>query len=438
MIFARSLRRGAAAAVALGLLALPAQAVEIEEVTSPGGILFWLVEEPSIPIVSVEISFDGGARLDPEEKPGLANFMTGLLEEGAGDLDATGFAKARDDLAARFGFDSGRDSISVSARMLVEEADASAELMALALASPRFDSEPVERVRTQIMSGLAREETDPNAIASRIWFSRSFEGHPYGRQVSGTPEAVASITREDIVAAHKRLLTRSTATVAVVGAVDAAAAGRLIDTILGGLPDGEPRDAAEAESVPPAGIVVETLDVPQSVALFGQRGIARDDPDFMVAFVMNHILGGGGFSSRLMEEVREKRGLAYGVYAYLATYEGAELILGSVQTSNERVAESIEIIRAEWRRMAEEGVSEEDLDRAKRYLTGAFPLRFDSNAKIARFLVGAQEENLGIDYINIRNDLVEAVTVEDIRRVAGRLLDPDALSFVVVGKPAGL
>jgi len=180
------------------------------------------------------------------------------------------------------------------------------------------------------------------------------------------------------------------------------------------------------------------LGVPQSAAIFGHAGLTRDDPDFVPAFVMNYVLGGGGFSSRLMAEVREKRGLAYGVYAYLAVRDETALYIGSVQTANERMAESLEVIKAEWARMAADGITADELDRAKRYLTGAYPLGFDSNAKIARYLVFVQEENLGIDYIDRRNGLIEAVTLEDVKRVAARLLKPSNLSIVVAGQPAGL
>ena len=432
------LRHGALALLAGLLAAAPAAAIEIEEVTSPGGATFWLVEEPAIPIVSVEISFAGGARLDPEGKAGLATLVAGLLEEGSGEFDATAFAKAADELSARFGFDAGRDRLTVSARMLVENMESSAELLAGALSQPTFDAAAIERVRAQLLSRLAAEQTDPNAVAGRLWFARAFEGHPYATRPEGSIESVQAVTRQDIVRQHERLLTRARATVAVVGAIDAEAAGRIVDTILGGLPEGTAADVERVEVSPPPGVAVEELDVPQSVAVFGQPGIAIKDPDYIPAYVMNHILGGGGFSSRLMEEVREKRGLAYGVYSYLAQYDAAPLILGGVQTANERIGESLDVIRAEWRRMAEGQVSEEDLNKAKRYLTGAFPLRFDSNDKIASFLVQAQEEELGIDYINRRNDLIEAVTLDDIKRVAGRLLTPDRLSIVVVGKPAGL
>jgi len=431
-----------AALVGLAGLALvaaaPAQAVEIQGLRSPGGAVFWLVEEPSIPIVALEISFAGGARLDPEGRAGLANLMAALIDEGAGDLDAVGFSKARDEVSARFGFSAGRDSMKVSARMLVETLEPSVALLAVALASPRFDPEPVERVRAQILSAIAESGTEPGAVAAKAWYAGAFPNHPYGRPTDGTAESVSAITRDDLIAARLLLLTRANARIAVVGAIDAEQAGRMVDTVLAGLEQGAPLVSGRTSDTPPPGLQVIELDVPQSAAVFGHAGLARDDPDFIAAYVMNYVLGGGGFSSRLLHEVREKRGLAYGVYSYLAVRNEAALYLGSVQTANERMAESLEVIKAEWARMAADGITADELDRARRYLTGAFPLRFDSNAKIANYLVFMQEENLGIDYLERRNGLIEAVTLDDVKRVAARLLKPENLSVVVVGQPEGL
>jgi len=427
-------------ALALGatLLAAPAQAVDVQEAVSPEGTTFWLVEEQTIPIVSIEVWFEGGGRLDPEDRPGLSRLTIGLIDEGSGDMDAVAYSKARDELAARFGFGVERDRVTVSATMLAEEATASAALLGTVLAEPRFDLDAVDRVRAQMLSSLASSETDPNSVASKHWYARAFPDHPYGRPLDGTKESVTAITREEIQAQYGTLMARSRATVAVVGAVTPVEAGALIDTILAGVPEGSSVAAPEPAGAPPAGVDVVSLPIPQSVAIWGQQGLRRDDPDFFPAFVMNHILGGGGFSSRLMTEVREKRGLAYGVYSYLSELDGAELYLGSVQTANDRIAESLDVVKTEWTRMATEGVTEEELDKAKKFLTGAFPLRFDSNSKIAGFLAFAQAEDFGRDYIDRRNGLIEAVTVEDIRRVAARLLDTDALSVVVVGEPAGL
>jgi zinc protease len=432
--------RLAAAALSLGIgFALPAAAdVEIQQLTSPGGQDFWLVEEHAIPIVSLEMGFRGGSRLDPEDKAGLANFTMALMNEGAGDLDSVAFANRADDISARLGFDAGRDSANVSGQFLRETLNEGVELLALALAAPRFDPGPVTRVRGQILSGIAQSENDPGEVASKEWFAQAFPNHPYGTPQSGTRESVAAIAVDDLRAAHKRLMTRTNAHIAIVGDVDAARAGEIVDRLVAGLPQGQPVPADLAETLPPPGVHIIEQNVPQSVAIFGQEGLARDDPDFIPAYVMNYILGGGGFTSRLTEEVREKRGLAYSVYSYLAELDSAKLYMGGVQTANERIAESLDVIRAEWARMAEEGVTAEELEKAKTYLTGSFPLRFDSNAKIANYLVFVMMEDLGADYINVRNDLIEAVTLEDIDRVARSLLDPGSLSFVVVGKPIGL
>ncbi|MEL6283181.1 MAG: pitrilysin family protein [Pseudomonadota bacterium] len=432
--------------VALALFALPndraVAAAEIQEVTTPGGVTFWMVEERAIPILSIQIAFRGGASLERPEEQGLANLLTSTLDEGAGPYDAQAYAARAEEIAARIGFSSDRDTLRVSASMLIERRDETLELLRLALTEPRFDPEPLARVKAQIQSGLKQDEVDPDAMASNAWFSAKFPSDAYGRMASGTPETVEAFTAEDLRGIMPRLINRSDMYVGVVGAISAEEVAPLLDALLGDLPAGPPEGASGAPDAVTmtdrSGIEVIDFDAPQSTVLFGHDGPLRDDPDFIPAFVMNYILGGGGFASRLTVEVREKRGLAYGVYSYLAPLDRSGLYLGGVATANERVSDSIDVIRDEWRRMAEEGVSEEELDRAKRYLTGAYPLRFDSNGKIARFLVGAQLEDLPIDYIETRNELVEAVTVDDIKRVAAKWMDPNQLYFVVVGKPEGL
>ena len=290
---------------------------------SPGGQSFWLVEEPSIPIVAIEMGFRGGIRLDPDGKEGLGKFTMGLMNEGSGDLDAVAYSNRSDDISARIGFSIDQDAAEVSGRFLVETLDDGIDLMALTLSSPRFDPEPMDRVRKQILSGIAQSETDPNAIAGKTWFARAFPDHPYGRTSDGTAETINAITVEDLRAAHTKLLTKADLKIAIVGAIDGTRAGEIVDRLIAGLPDGEVVPAPMTETLPPAGVHVVEQDVPQSVAIFGHKGLMRDDPDFITAFVMNYIMGGGGFSSRLMTEVREKRGLAYSVYSYMSARDGA-------------------------------------------------------------------------------------------------------------------
>lgn len=426
-----------AAAVAV-VLAVPARAaVEIQEVTSPGGITAWLVEEHSIPFVALDIRFKGGTALDAEGKRGAINLMTALLEEGAAGRDAQAFAAEAEALAARFRFEAYDDTLLVSASVLTENRAAALDLLRTALIEPRFDPDAVERVRAQVLSGLRSDATDPETIASRRFDALAFGDHPYGSSGEGTLESVAALTRDDLVAAKDRVMARDRVHVAAVGDITAEELGPLLDKLLGALPETGAPMPGPADVTLQGGIEVVPFETPQSVVVFGHEGIDRFDPDFFPAFVLNQVLGDSGFGSRLMTEVREERGLTYGIGTYLATMNHANLYVGQFASANDRVAEAIDVVRAEWAKAAE-GVTQEELDRAKTYLTGAYPLRFDGNATIAGILSGMQSEGLPIDYIETRNAQVEAVTLEDVKRVAARLLDPEALTFVVVGQPAGL
>ena len=428
------------AAILLSLtLTAPAHAeVDIQAVTSPGGATAWLVEEHSLPFVALELSFRGGTSLDAPGKRGATNLMMGLIEEGAADLDAREFARATEAMATSFGFSAGSEDVTISARFLTENFDASVELLRKALQEPRFDLADVERVRAQVISGITFELKDPGDIASAAFAAATYGDHPYGTPEQGTLESVAALTRDDIVAAHRAVLARDRVLFSAVGDITPEQLGVLIDTLLGALPEtGAPMPPKIEPQIPP-GVTVIDFDTPQSVALFGQSGIGIDDPDYFAAVLLNQILGGGSFESRLMTEVREKRGLTYGVYSYLWPRDLAATYMGSVSSANDRIGQAIEVIRDEWEKAATQGVTENELRDAKTYLTGAYPLRFDGNSTIASILVGMQMIGLTPEYVKTRNELVEAVTLEDVKRVAGELLDPEALHFVVVGRPVGL
>ena len=427
-------------ALALTLLAaFPARAeVNIQQVTSPGGLTAWLVEEHSIPFVALDVRFRGGASLDAPGKRGAINLMTGLLEEGAGDMDARAFAREAEGLASSFRFNVGDDSLSVSTRFLVENQDASVALLKQALQNPRFDPEAIERVRGQVLSGIRSSAKDPNDIARKTMDGLLYGDHPYATSLSGAEESVAALTRDDLIAAHAAVLAQDRIYIGAVGDITPEALGLLLDELLGDLPEtGAPMPPRATVTVP-SGITVVDFPTPQSVALFAQKGISQKDDDFFAATVLNQVLGGGSFESRLMDEVREKRGLTYGVYSYLAPMDLAETYQGSVSSANDRIGEAISVIQDEWSKMAGQGVTEQELDDAKTYITGSYPLRFDGNQTIAGILVGMQMLDLPIDYIPTRNEKVEAVTLDDVKRVAGELLDPEGLAFVVVGQPEGV
>lgn len=426
----------------LGLAAMglvrPAAATTVERVVSPGGIEAWLVQEHSIPVIALQFAVRGGAAQDPADKAGTAYLTASTLDEGAGDLDSHAFQERMQRLGVELTFSANRDTLTGSLRVLTSKADASFDLLRVALTSPRFDQDAVDRVRNSILSSLARQETDPNSVAARTFSALAFANHPYGRPTNGAPSTIASLTREDLIAYHHRIVTRDTLKVAVVGDIDGARLGAVLDKIFGALP-------AKGELAPVPNVVpsalgthrIVDLNVPQTVIEFGLPAMPRKDPDFMAATVVNHILGGGSFSSRLWTEVREKRGLTYGIQTYLSPLDHTSAFLGLTSVRNEKVGEALSIIEAEIKRMAAEGPTEAELNDAKTYLTGSYLLRFDTSTKVAGQLLAIQLDDLGIDYIDRRNAEVNAVTIEDAKRVAKRLLSGDPL-VVLVGRPTGV
>jgi zinc protease len=417
----------------------PAAAMTIERVVSPGGIEAWLVRDRLVPVLALEFMFRGGATLDPVGKEGLTSFTAQMMTEGAGDLDSQAFQRELEDRSISIGFEAGLDTVQGSFKALNDERDKAVELLRLALTSPRFDAPDVERVRARTQAALAREQESPDIIARRTWMAAAFPDDPYGRPGRGTPETVAKLQVDDMKAFLRTRLARSNLIIGAVGDITPAELAPLLDKAFGGLP--AKAETAKLPDVTMAGLgrtIVVRRAVPQSVVMFGEPGIKRNDPDYHAGSLVNYVLGGGGFNSRLMLEVREKRGLAYGVYSYLSPMDRTGTTMGGTGTENARVGKSLEIIRAEWQRMAEEGPSAQELADAKTYLNGSFALGFDSTSRIARLLSSMQYDNLGIDYLDRRAGLINAVTLDDAKRVAKRLLHADKLLTVVVGEPEGI
>jgi zinc protease len=432
------LPRTVAAAVALAAFAAPALATTIERVVSPGGIEAWLVREPAVPLISIEFAFIGGAAQDPAGKAGTAGLAAATLDDGVGNLDSTTFHDRLERKAVELSFRADRDTIRGTLRTLSENRDEAFDDLRLSLTAPRFDASDVEINRAQILSGLRRATTSPTEIANRSWWETAFAGHPYAWPTGGTLETVPSITVDDLKTYTRRVLARDNVKIAVVGDIDAEATKAMLDHVFGGLP--AKAQLTPVAAVSPQGLgrrIVIKLDVPQAVVEFGGPGIARRDPDFMAAYIVNHILGGSSFSSRLYHEVREKRGLAYSVSDSLVWLSHAAVFLGSTATRGERTAETVDLVEKEIHRLAESGPTAEELAKAKAYLKSSFVLNLDTSGKIAAMLVQLQLDDLGIDYFTRRAAFIDAVTLEDARRVAKRLLDGGIL-VTVVGKPEGL
>lgn len=442
MIAARSFVRRFAVAL-VGVLAVavvaprPAQAAaKIQRLVSPGGIEAWFVQDATVPLIAMEYAFEAGAAQDPADKPGVASMVADLLDEGAGDLDSKTFHERLERRAIELSFHAARDHLRGSLRMLKDDHDEAFDLLRLSLTQARFDAADIERIRAQVMSGLRRETSNPGSLASRKFMEIAYGDHPYGRPANGTLVTVPKIEAADLRAYSDRVLARDTLRVAVVGDINADQLGALLDKAFGGL-------QAKAGLTPVIDIVAAKppqrffipLDVPQTSVMFGGPGIRRDDPDFMAAYVVNHILGGGGLTGRLYKEVREKRGLAYSISESLSWMRRSAMFVGATGTRADRATETVDAIDAEVKRMAAEGPTSQELADAKSYLKGSQMLALDTSSKLASALLQYQLDGLGIDYIEKRNGIVDAVTLDDAKRVAQRLWGQGLLTVVVGRAP---
>ncbi|ACI94343.1 peptidase M16 domain protein [Afipia carboxidovorans OM5] len=431
--FMRTLALGAL--LAFGLAPSAEAAAKIQRVISPGGIEAWLVQDATVPLVAMQFAFRGGSAQDPADKPGVAQLMSDNLDEGAGDLDSKAYHERLDRNAIQISFSVTRDYIRGSLRMLKESRDEAFDLVRLAVTSPRFDAEPLERVRAQTISILRRESVTPGPIASNRFFAEGFPNHPYAHSPRGTLESIPTISADDLRAYRQKTFARDGLTVGVVGDIDADTLGKLLDKTFGALPaKGDLALVPQVTLATSAGKVAVPLDVPQTSILFGTPALKRDDPDFMAAYIVNHIMGGGSLSSRLYHEVREKRGLAYSVSESLWWMDKTSLMFGNTATRADKANETVERIAAELKRMADEGPTQQELDEAKSYLKGSQMLALDSSTKFAGALVQYQLDKLGIDYLDRRPAIIDAVTLDDAKRVAKKIWGQPLLT-VSVGRP---
>jgi zinc protease len=423
----------AASTLALLALATPAAAaVEIQEVTSDGGVTAWLVEDYTVPIVALNFALEGGSTQDPAGKEGLAELMSGLFDEGAGDLPRAAFQEALDLSGAEISFSAGPDAFYGSLRMLAEDRAEAFRLLELAVNRPRFDAEPLARIRAQMIARIEARANDPDQAASIAWANAIYGDHPYARRDEGTPESLTSITAEDLAAQHKALFARDNLVVGVVGAIDAETLKAELDRVFGALPLTPTLDTVTRVEPRLDQEIAVPFPMPQARIRLAYPGIERDDPRFFAAFLMNHVLGGGTFSSRLFDEVREKRGLAYGVGSSLVNRDYSSALMIGTSTRADRAEETLGVIRDVVARMAEEGPTEQELADAKAFVAGSYAINnLDSSGAIARTLVQLQMDDLGIDYIDRRESLIDAVTIEEVRAVARDLLSAQPAVMIV-------
>jgi len=416
------------------------RAASVQKVRAPkSGVEAWLVEDYAVPLIAFNAAFQGGGAQDAVERVGATASMALLLDEGAGSLDADAFHRALDEKAVEISFSSDRDHVQCRARTLARNLDAAADFLRLALCEPRFDPDAIERARAQTLATLKQESQDPASLSGKAWREAAFPNHPYGMAGRGTLDTVPLISRDDIVAQYMAQIARDGLKISIVGAISAQSAVEVLDHIFAGLPTrGALKAVPNVEMANAGERRVIDVDVPQSTIRFSLPGVDRGDPDYWPAVVVNHILGGGVFSARLFREVREKRGLAYSVGSQLQVFDHAAVLSGSTSTKNERAAESLMVIEEQIAELAENGPTEDELIKARKYLTGSYALQFDTSTKIASNLTTLQCAGYPVDYLDKRNDYISAVTLEDARRVAVRLFRGKKLLVAAAGRPVGL
>ena len=432
-------------AILIGLLAfygLRAQAasdrfLDIQEVKTSSGISVWLVEDNTLPVIALQYLFlDSGTALDPDSKQGLVRMLSNTMDEGAGDLDAHAFQKALSDHSISLSFSAGRDGFGGQVKTLSRNKDVAFDLLQKALGAPRFDAQPLERMRAANIARVKSSMGEPEWMAARLINDRMFENHPYGKNSGGTLGGLAAITADDLRAFQKNYLAKDRLLIAIVGDISANDVRTAMDKIFAPLPEETKGDGIPDTSLRNAGkIYLYERPIPQTMIEIALPAFGREDSDYHALQVMNYIFGGGGFGSRLMDEVREKRGLTYGIYSTVNNYRHTDILGISTSTKNESAAEVLKIIRDAMIAMQTTPVGDKELAAAKSYITGSMPLALSSTDQIAGLMLNLRVEGMDIDYLDGFAEKINAVSAADVQRVAKRLLNPDAAVTVLVGKP---
>ncbi len=425
--------------ICLPLLSMPAHATNIQEVTSSKGITAWLVEDHKLPLIAMNFAFRGGVEQDPADKQGLATLTMSLLSQGAGSYDAAAFQQQLADHSIAMRFSAGRDALEGNIKTLREERQTAFDLLHVALTKPHFDTVEIDRARGRQFTRMRFQLGDPDWQARYAMLSHIFAGHPYDQRGQGSSKTLASLTADDIKGFAAAHLARSNLVVAVAGDISPGELKTALDQVFGDLP-------ANAKLMPLPDVTwpkdVASIMVPrdgtQTSLLFAEPAPKRLDADYYAAEIADYILGGGGFSSRLMQEVRDKHGLTYGIDTGIAPMEHASMLIGSAATENPKTGKAWNITLGVWRDFFQKGVTSDEISGAKDYLTGSLPLTMTSTDAIAATLVSMQVEHLGRDYLDKRDGIIRSVSADDVGRTIHNWFDPAKLTLVMVGKPAGI
>ena len=416
------------------LLAVPATANMVPQRSVLGnGMILLTSEQRALPMVSIELLIDAGSRHDMPKQEGLANLTARLLTYGTQRRTALQISDTLDFIGAGLSAGCGEDLATVSMTVLKKDLATGLELLAEVLTLSTFPQEEIDRQKQSIIASIKAREENPGDIAQRRFAAALYPQSPYGRPVEGSEASVKGLEQQSLRAFYERYYRPNRTILSVVGDISHQEIARALNEAFRSWPKGEPATAPVAPSkIGTAETLRVNKELTQANIILGHEGVGRENPDYYAIQVMNYILGGGGFSSRTLDSIRNERGLAYSVYSYFSAEKGHGTFELVMQTKNETALEAIRIAKAEIRRMREELVTEQELSDAKDYLTGSFPLRFDTNRKVANFLAQVEYFQLGLDYPERYADFIKKVTREDVQHVAQKYLKPDTLITVIV------
>ncbi len=410
-------------------------ALEFDQLKTKSGISFWFVKDSSIPIVSVSFSFRGGSYLENEKKQGLSNLMTSLLDEGTRNLSASEFKEVMKLNGMKLNISSQKDKIEGSFQVITSQVSEGFKLFYEALNHPRFDDSEIEKVRKQIISSIKIDQSNIPTIASNLFNKNFFGDHSFSRNIKGTIESIKKINRNDLIDFRKKAFQKSNLVIGVSGNIDKNEIKKLIDLVFSEMNDSFKISKLEKFLSLSQGDKIFKITTPQTSVLFGHPGFERNNDNFFALRVANYILGGGGFQSRLYNNIREKKGLVYSIYSYLLPYESDGVLIGGFQTRNESVYKTVNTVKNEWDRMRKIGISKEEFQNAKDYFNGSFTRNFTSTLSIARLLQVVQYYKLGEDYFNRREEIINNLELDKVNKVIFETFDSSKLFFMIVGEP---
>ncbi|MEE2694983.1 MAG: pitrilysin family protein [Pseudomonadota bacterium] len=408
---------------------------EFQKLKTESGIEFWFVEDKSIPIVSLSYSFKGGASLDHDNKAGISNLMTSLMDEGTRNLSASEFKDLMKINGMKMYFSTEKDRIDGVFQIITSQIDDGFSLFYEALNHPRFDEREIEKIKKQIEASIRIDESDIPKIASDKFNHFFFNKHSFSRKVKGTLDSITRISKDDLISFHKEAFTRNNLNIGVAGNVSERQIKKYVEMVFGKLSNAGESRRLETFPPMPSGKEFYKIETPQTTVLFGHSGLSRNDKNFFAIRIANYVLGGGGFQSRLYKNIREKRGLVYSVYSYLLSYQNDGVIIGGFRTRNKSVTETIKRVRDEWKKIERKGITKNELDDAKAYYNGSFTRNFTSTLSIAKLLQIVQYYNLGENYFEERKELIDSLKLDEINNLISEFFKSEELFFMIVGDP---